>query len=78
MRDAGRPDLDGFLQGNGRTPGWTVDSAGQRIVPLLPCRRCAEHLQRQIDFAAVDRILDEMPPGGVLRWDASAGRVLSS
>jgi hypothetical protein len=78
MRDAGRADLDSYLQGVGDTPGWVVDASGRRKLPLRPCPRCAEPRQRELDFTGVQNVLDQLPPGRVLRWDASTGRLLNS
>jgi hypothetical protein len=76
MRDAGRADLDSCMAGAGNTPGWEIGPGG-RVLPLLPCDRCAEPRPQELPFDAVQKILDEMPAGTVIRWDISTWRVLT-
>ena len=78
MRDAGRVDFDGFMQGEGKTRGWELRPDGTRVLPFEPCARCAEAEGRELPFDAVEDILLNMAAGRVLRWDLSTGSLLES
>lgn len=76
-RDAGRADLDSYLGAGRNSPGWAVRADGTQVLPL-PCPRCPDPTPQEIPLEAVERILDDMPAGSVLRWDLSTGSVLDS
>jgi hypothetical protein len=81
MRDSGRADIDGMLAGTGRSGpavGDDLDAAQRGKVPLRLCERCAEPRRLELDYFAVQGLIDKMPPGAILRWDISTGRLLNS
>lgn len=75
-RDAGRADLNGYLGAGRNSPGWSVAADGTQVLPLH-CPRCPDQTPHEIPLEAVERILDDMLPGSVLRWDLSTRSVLA-